>query len=63
MFYFNVFLKADNLISIEIKNVNESVTINLLNRIPLFSKEGLGEIWQRLIQPHTQSALTFSKNK
>jgi len=35
MFYFNIFLKADNLTSIEIKNVNGPVTINLLKNSPL----------------------------
>ena len=44
MFYFNVFLKADNLISIEIKNVNKPVTINLLKNFPSLAKRGRGDL-------------------
>jgi len=37
-------LKADNLISIEIKNVNEPVTINLLKNSPSLAKRGRGDL-------------------
>ncbi len=62
MFYFNVFLKADNLISIEIKNVNEPVTINLLKNSPSLAKRGRRDLVE-LLNAHTQSALIFSKYK
>ena len=54
-------LKADNLIFIEIKNLNEPVTINLLKNSSSLAKR-VGDLTE-LLNAHTQSALTFSKNK